>query len=1563
MAKFILKRFFLIVSLIPLLFSSYSAKATHMMGADITYRCIDTLKFEITLKWYRDCRGISLNNGGSLTIRCTSGGSRTATLTLKSIREITPVCATEPSRCKPSNTFGTGEGVEEHTYTGILDFNKSPLNALANCSGQIVIGGAINARNGAITTGPSGTLYTDCTIDLKKAPCNTSPALTSEPIAILCCDQPFYFNNGALDTANFDSLSYAWANPQRAYNSNTNYSGTFSFLNPFTVYDPRPNGGSPIPGSNPPIGLYLDPLTGDIVLTPTNCSEVTVAVIEITEWRKNDKGKYEVIGKTRRDMQFIVKSCPGNKPPIVNGPYNYEVCEGNQLCFNVTTNDPVFVPPPPAQTPAPDSVKISWNRGIPGATFTVTNPSARLQTGRFCWTPGIGQASQLPYTFTVTARDDACPLNAVSVRAFRVKVKPRAQATIDIDTMDCGVYPLEADLIDGFKGTASYNWTILDSNKNIVFNKKTAAFKSSGNFLSTSKQDTIRFRKGGKYFIQLSLNNAPINCPSTFLDTLIVPPLLEANLTIGPDTFVCAGTDIVFRPFLSNFSAPATYQWSTMGVTNDGKFLKNATANPANNKDTFLLSIPNVQYDTAVSIFIKDATGCTSEDTIQVFLKSNPIAKLPPDPRICSYDSINIVPNLDSAYWVDPIKGDTLVQGDTLFKEWYYNGMLFDTQDSVTINKRGTYVIRVVDSLNCTDTDTLYLNVNDTVKAFAGNDTTLCFADTLVLKAGGIDTAGNSNTGLYQWSDITPSNINDIILGTNERYNIVASDDKEYRLELYITQGGIQCFDDDSVMISVNALPNIVLGPDESVCCDYGAINLNFKVTTPSGNPSTGSWSCTSSPSLVTNNEFDTDAGCGLIVSPATSIDKHAIYTYQEPTTLCINKDSILITINGLPRMILQKRVYCQDIGAIRLDDDVVISPSNTSLGSPSWRCLDSNSVNNRFVADMLENRGSQFAPDYWVNLGESVYTIQNSNTDTIVLEFTYVNRFGCRAKDTISIEVSKVPKLSFSSHRDLCYDEGDISLNNLMGVNLTDGVWSVVNETSGYRDTNDLGGISNNSINTFNSVPMANANVTPNSWRIRYTHTATGCPTFKDTTLRINPLPDINLTALTPNRLCETATDVPLNATPAGGTWSSNDPTAIVGGNNFSPGSASIVGNGDIIKLYYNYTDAATGCSNNDSIQAQVDPKPTISLPTNAVYCRNKGEMVMPLTLPISATNNSSLIWIPTNIYGNRDRINAGAIDNVQGEGTITLTLQNQKADTFRIGANAGGLASCSDVNGSFEIIINPIPDASITNSNPEGCNPVTTNLDIVFNNQIDPTTSTFSWNLGNGNTSTSASNSVTYTDDGQANISLVVTSDKGCDTTITSSVLINPIPVASFVPNPNNYTTAALPRFIFTNTSTVDPFNGSVIDQFEWDFGDPNTTDDVSSEENPSHYYPSDTAQYCVNLKVTTNKGCSDEFNSCVVIGPDLIVFIPNAFTPNTSGPDQNEGFKATISGEKAMELIVFDRWGEIMFITNDVNEKWDGTYKGEPAQQDVYAYQLNVTALNDEVYNYTGTITLIR
>lgn len=1563
MVKLLKKGALSLLFMLPLLFSGGKAEATHIMGADITYRCIDTLKFEVTVKIYRDCRGASVWPI-NLQVRCSNGGTQTVSLSRTSIREITPVCATEPSKCSPANTFGTGNGIEEHTFVATVDFNVAPLSALANCSGRIIFSTGQCCRNSSITTGGANAQFvTTAEIDISKAPCNTSPGLTSEPIAILCCDQPFFFNNGALDTANYDSLSYAWAQPLSAIGSAVGYSGGWSYTNPFSVYFPSPALTHPFnnPNANPPIGTYLDPITGDIILTPTNCSEETIAVIEITEWRANDStGVMEDIGKTRRDLQFLVKSCPGNKPPVVNGPYSHSVCEGQQLCFNITTDDQPFIPPPPAPIPPADTVTLNWNGGIPGATFTILNPTARLKTGRFCWTPPVGAASSLPYTFTATARDDACPLNAVTVRGYRVLVKPKAFAEIDLDTMACGVYPITAVLADGFSGVATYNWTLLDSNRNLILSDKSGAFKASGSFLSNTKSDTLIFQRGGMYIIQLNLNNSS-NCPSVFYDTLIVPPLLEADLSIGKDTFVCAGTDIEFDPIISNFNPPLSYQWTTMGIDDDGTFLNNVTTNLADTSSTFTLSIPNVQYDTAVGILIQDGSGCTAEDKVRVFLKANPLATLPADVRLCTYDELTIVPNLDTAYWIDP-NGQLLKQGDTLFKEWYFNGLPtpFSIEDSVTVREEGMYVIAIVDSLGCSDKDTMFIFVNDTVVADAGPDQTVCLNDTFTLVAGGIDTAGGIASGLYQWYDITPTNNTPLSVGTSASISFQAQGDRLYRLELSRTQGGIECFDADTVAINVNQLPVISLGQDEEVCCDAGAYNLILKVNSARG----GLWSSKLHPTTVSNNEFSPGTACDMIASPASSIRIMANYRYQDPSTTCINEDSLSFLVRALPTIITQEKQYCQDFGAFRLasnTEGVIVSPSNVSLGTPTWRCLDSNATVNRFQDNMLENRGGPGFIDYWLNISESAYEIQNPNSDTVVLEFTYRNQFGCLNKDTANIIISKVPKIEFRAGRNLCYDEGGILLNELFDVtpSLRDGIWTVQN-VPGFRNSGALGGLTGDSINTLASTALANENATPNSWRLRYTHTSTGCPATLDTNLRINPLPTINLTPLV-NRICETEANIQLSATPGGGTWTSSDPSALLTGNMFSPSGASVSGT-DIL-FYYDFTNNTTGCRQRDSIFSSVDLQPTLNLPTNAVYCRPEGQTTLSLTLDISATNARNIAWIPTNIYGNRDRISTTPIDQTSGQGQVTLDLITQRADTFRIGANAQALGSCRDKGDAFEIIVNPLPMGAITNSNPEGCNPVTTDFGIIFTNEVDANTATYSWSLGDGRNATGAGLNAMYTTDGQFPVSVTITTDKGCDSTFTSNVQVNPIPNASFVPNPNNYTTAALPRFIFNNTSNVAEINGATIVRNAWDFGDINSITDTSIEESPSFYYNTDTATYCVNLEVTTNHGCISDTTVCVVVGPDLIVFIPNAFTPNVSGPTQNEGFKAIISGEKSMELTIFNRWGEILFQTSEKDAEWDGTYKGEPAQQDVYAYQLKVTALNDEPYTYNGTITLIR
>jgi gliding motility-associated-like protein len=1537
--------------IIPFIFTANEAKATHVMGADITYKCVDTLKFEVTVKYYRWCKGVSFSNPSSRTkVRCATGGSASVSLTLDNIKEITPVCATATGECVPSNTWGTGEGIEQHTYTFTMDFTSSSSNfySLRNCC-KIIIETGQCCRNSNINTGAANAnFYTYAEIDLCKAPCNSSPSLTSEPIAILCCNQPFFFNNGAADTSDFDSLSYEWANPLSAWSVNIGYSGTwYAYNHPFQAYYP----GSLTPpyknpNASPPIGITLDSETGDIILTPTRCDEVTVAVIQVNEWRKDSAGVYKKIGVTRRDMQFITKTCPDNNPPIVNGPYNYSTCAGTQICFNITTNDPVFVPPPPATTPPPDSVKISWNRGIPGATFTVINPTARLQTGRFCWTPGASHASDLPYTFTVTARDNACPLNAVSVRSFRVTVKHRAEAERDVDTLPCGEYAFESIPITGFRGTPSYRWEILDSTSNILFNPKIARFRSTATFLSYKQQDTILFRRGGTYIIKHTINNTPNNCPTIYYDTLVVPPLLEANLSLGPDTFICAGTTLRLEPYVSNATAPVRYQWSTMGVTDDGDFQFNVTSNFGDTLTYFEIQVSDSQVDTAVSIIITDGSGCTSEDTIQVFLKENPKAVLPPDPRLCTYDSILIIPNLDTAYWIDPLAGDTLRQGDTLWKEWYLNNnpLPFSTADSVTINIRGEYVLRVYDSLGCEDTDTLYLFVNDTVTADLGPDQIHCFNDTVHLIAAGLDTMGNGKSGIYQWYNI--STLPRTFMGNATTYDFPAQATTEYEVVLRVTEGGRECIDNDSLLVTVNPLPVINISEVGNICCDYGNVSLNFNIINPTG----GDWSCWQYPFLVGNSTFYTDSACGLINPPYKSVDAFVAYTFQEPSTGCINSDSIKITVDALPTLILQEKTFCQDAEEIKLKDAIVVSPA-TYLGTPSWKCLDCNG--NDFNT-MLDDRGLAGLTDYYLLIGESNYTLENPDKDTVVLEFTYVNEKGCRSKDTVSIQIWKVPKITFSQLDPLCWNDGEISLNTHSGVNLTDGVWSCYDST-GFSSCSDLGGLSGDTINTFNSATVGG------DYYLRYTHISTGCPVFNDTVLRINPLPTITIDPFSrnPARYCEDMVNETLNANPSGGNWTSSNPPALVSGNTFSPGGATLQGSD--IWFYYNFTSPATGCMNSDSISVIVEPLPKLTVPADDEYCRADGVLTEIKNYAITASDHGGLGYYSTDLFGNKSRYTLSGDDvSVNAD----LTYITDSSEIFRVIVNATGLGSCSDITEYFDIVVNPIPEGAIVPSNPNGCNPVTSDFTVDITNKVDPNTATYTWTLGEGSSSTSPTPNATYTTDGTSNITLTLESDKGCKAVLTSSIDVYPLPVADFVPNPNNYTTAALPRFYFTDQSTVPSVLGSSITNYDWDFDDFNNRDeDQSTEQNPSYFYSADTATYHVKLVVTTNHGCKDSIYYPVVVGPDLIVYIPNAFTPDFAGPSANEGFRATISGEKVMDLIIFNRWGEIMFQTSDKNVKWDGTYKGLPAQQDVYAYQLKVTALNDEVYTYTGTITLIR
>jgi gliding motility-associated-like protein len=1542
----------LVISLIAVIGFSFAlhtptAKATHVMGADITYKCIDTLKFEFTIKYYRSCNGVAFSNPSSRTrLKCASGGG-SAGVSLKriAIRDVTPVCATATKPCNPKNTGFTGEGIEEHVYTVTIDFNKAPYKGLLGSGSskccQFILETGQCCRNSNISTGAANqNFYTFAMMDLCKAPCNSSPSLTTEPIAFLCCNQPFYYNNGASDTSNFDSLSYSFANPLRAQNSNIGYSGNYSYKKPFKAYDPTGKGITN-PNANPPIGIFLDPKTGDLIFTPEKCDEVTVTVLEVKEWRKKASGSgHDLIGITRRDMQFITKTCPGNNPPIIDGPYSYNVCEGTKLCFNVTTDDKVKIPPPPLPKPDPDTVTIKWNRGIPGASFTVINPTALHQTGKFCWTPPPGTASDLPYSFTVTARDDACPLNAVTVRAFTVLVKPIAETVRDIDTLDCGRYSVESTPIANFKTPAKYTWQIRDTLGKIIFDRKKAYFESTGSFISSKQQDTILFRSGGTYIIQHTINNKS-NCPNDYYDTLVVPPLLELDLAFGPDTFVCAGTTLRLEPKILNGTKPIYFKWGTGDTTS-----------------YIDLTVPNRTPDTSLYVEIRDQYNCVAWDSVTVFLKDNPLVFIGPDRRICTYDTIMLIPNDSLAYWDDPRDTNEIVlQGDTLYKEWYLNNSLISTDTILTANFEGEYIIKVIDSLGCSASDTMYLNVNDTVLAGAGPDITLCWDDLMILNAEGLDTASKSyQTGTYRWNDIS-SPPTKTYLGTMDTLSYNIKQTTYFELELFVTEDTTTCFDADSVLVTVNPLPDVKMPANMEVCCDAGVINLRIPEDKSAAG---GVWSCAKFPSYVSSGYiFETALAC----SPVTGYFQ-ITYTYVHPSTGCVKSDSFEIKVNPLPKVELRDGYFCQYKNVVNLKDDKIIKmPGNPSLGSQEWNCLDCKTYDWNKI---LKNNGSgnPGAPqDFILQIDEVNMPLGAKASDTIDIEFVYRSQFGCYNRDTALIAVTKIPKIDFAGFPELCWDEGIVELKGISNVTPTDGYWAAYDTLPGtYRAAKDLndalnnGALQGDTLNTFGTPKPLYPN--PYLYYMRYYHDRSGCPTFRDTILTINPLPEPQIietplqvvTSAEPYLFCETNSDIALTASPAGGTWSSPY-SGVMSGNNFRPQSAPV---GSQFYIAYDFV-SIKGCRGKDSVLVEIEALPNLSILNNdTAICRDASGMTLPITAEFS--NTAGITWIA---------FVGGTVDNAKTATTnFSFTSSTDSIQTRNLYVQTDPGNACPFVDDLYTVTIHPLPVADITADNPAGCNPHTASITTVVNNNIDPATSKYEWSYTDGATDNSQNPTHQYNTNGANTATLKLTSAFGCDSTLSLDVEVYPIPEALFTPDPDNSTTAALPRFTFNNQSKVENVLGASITLNEWDFGDLASVDDISTDVSPIYWYPADTGTFIVTLKVTTDQGCTDEFTYPVVIGPDILVYIPNGFSPDQAGPNANEGFKAVVNDAiQEYHLIIFNRWGELMFESTDKNEEWDGTYDGLPCQSDVYAYYLQVTSWNEKEYSYSGTVTLIR
>lgn len=226
--------------------------------------------------------------------------------------------------------------------------------------------------------------------------------------------------------------------------------------------------------------------------------------------------------------------------------------------------------------------------------------------------------------------------------------------------------------------------------------------------------------------------------------------------------------------------------------------------------------------------------------------------------------------------------------------------------------------------------------------------------------------------------------------------------------------------------------------------------------------------------------------------------------------------------------------------------------------------------------------------------------------------------------------------------------------------------------------------------------------------------------------------------------------------------------------------------------------------------------------------------------------------------------------------------------------------------------------------------------------------------WNFGDGSTKKVCDNTMDhyYFKAGLYDVKFSATDNYGCEynTSIPKAVQINPQSIADFKVAPNLVTD--LDNYVeIIDESMLGETVSWIVNNEPW---------------NHTNYLVLDRTfdKYVITQTTTTSFDCNDSITKVLPIKPILRVFIPNSFTPNKD--DINAVFKPVLyaADNDFFVFDIYDRWGELVFSTNDQSQGWDGTYKGFDASAGVYSYVVKVRTLEKtKIEQFIGTVNLLR
>ncbi len=554
-------------------------------------------------------------------------------------------------------------------------------------------------------------------------------------------------------------------------------------------------------------------------------------------------------------------------------------------------------------------------------------------------------------------------------------------------------------------------------------------------------------------------------------------------------------------------------------------------------------------------------------------------------------------------------------------------------------------------------------------------------------------------------------------------------------------------------------------------------------------------------------------------------------------------------------------------------------------------------------------------------NYTQNTSTIYPSNgTYSVTLQVT--SSLGCVSSTTNTIIINPNPTVTFSVNN-VCAGSNFVFNNNstITSGNNVQSLWSFGDGTNSSQ------------------IAPQHSYASANTYNVTLTETSNyGCVSSISQTVTAYPKPNANFSA---NAVCQLQANMFTNSS------------------SISNGSISSYGwdftsNGTIDNTTQNpsYTYSAGGSFNctlhATSINGCTDSitKP-ITVYFNPVANFNVASVCygMPVQFNNTSTSQNGIItaydWDFTS-NGTFDNVSENPSNNYASYGLFLVTLQVQSS------------YGCQNTI-KKSVRVNPTPVADFAVAQQKGCS---YNMCVgMINNSTMQGGSIAHWVWNFGDNTTSTQNSPTHCfKSGTYNVSLTVVSDSGCTSvaTINNAVTVYPNPVAGFIYTPEDVDIIDPTVTIENQAEGATAYIYFISDSYV-----------VAGQPNFTHTFTSDVPQNYTVLQIVTNSfGCKDSVQHDIIINPGYTFYIPNAFTPNRDGT--NEVFKGTGIGIKTYTLMIFDRWGELIFQSDNLEKGWDGTFKGkggEIVQEGVYVWKVQLRDEKNNEHDFDGTVSVIK